>query len=619
MSKISCRIPYHALVAACFLFSAIPLWCHDKGSGLSAAASSVLPFDSKAGNPGSVIINKKVEHITLSDVRKALSLPDLDKGNRLFTAKEIGLREGDTPAIGMLNAAVLRGIPKDCPGIQLDKMYYVYIPTGKSKDVRSQYIVLDHDFVLDGEVDGKAVGGLKTNQRLFYTEHSLNLRKTHIVVEKSGLYYAFYINTRSGIDQLQVKGCVFEGQGSRYGKTFLLSSEDETPLLPNGLPSSSNYINHILFDGNSHQGKGLVGSGGVRIVKSCRLTGNTIYDISGVGIALSTDNSKKYAVLKTYMSCPIFIVGNTFRGMDRVVKKRTKWTVYYCAALIESSRLYMLHNTIRDFVSGQSLYTTSKGEEIDGRCATYDLYANVTQLYYCNNHVTNLLQFAKSRPTFGIFKAKGCGVPGVFAHGHLPVTRYYLNNVYDTDKESALRMWRNRTYPQDGGNYSKEKEYDRALTPEECLTLKLQSYVAKIPMDTLCIRNNTFRAQNIGGMIDSSHLWCTHFICEGNTFDAKNITSKEYNSIHPNEKKTPNREWLFAIRGAGDSPTISITGNRFTTQNQSIRLMLYKYNEGQVSHAKRTTIKGNVLAPSSSIVLKSLNSSKWRFSTYPAP
>ena len=77
-----------------------------------------------------IAIKKKAEHITVDDVRKALSLKWPDQSSQLLTAEEVGLREGDTRDIGMLNAAALRGIPADCPGIKLDKMYYVYIPQG---------------------------------------------------------------------------------------------------------------------------------------------------------------------------------------------------------------------------------------------------------------------------------------------------------------------------------------------------------------------------------------------------------------------------------------------------------------------------------------------------------
>ena len=167
--------------------------------GGNGNSSTPAPFNGKQGNPGMIAIKKKAEHITVDDVRKALSLKWPDQSSQLLTAEEVGLREGDTRDIGMLNAAALRGIPVDWPGIKLDKMYYVYIPQGRGAAGKSSgYIVLDHDFVIDGEVNGKAAGGLRTNQRLFYTEHSLNLHKVHVVVEESGLYFAFYINKLTG-------------------------------------------------------------------------------------------------------------------------------------------------------------------------------------------------------------------------------------------------------------------------------------------------------------------------------------------------------------------------------------------------------------------------------------
>jgi len=588
--------------------------------GGNGNTSMPAPYNGKQGNPGMIAIKKKAEHITMDDVRKALSLKWPDQSSQLLTAEEVGLREGDTRDIGMLNAAALRGIPADCPGIKLDKMYYVYIPQGRGAAGKSSgYIVLDHDFVIDGEVNGKAAGGLRTNQRLFYTEHSLHLHKVHVVVEESGLYFAFYINTARGIDQLQVTGCVFEGLGARKGNAFYLGSNDTNPITGNGQPVSDNCINHIYLDGNTHQGKNFIESSGLRVVKSCRITGNTIYDVAGMGICLSTANKRRFAGLMTYMSCPIYIVGNTIKGIDRVMKKRTSYITYYCAALVESRCLYMLHNTIRDFVAGKSLYTTAKGEKINSYPPTYDLYANTTQLYYCNNHVSNVFRFTKERTNFGILKAKGCGVAREYTDNHPPVTRYYINNVYDTNREVVMRMWKNRTYPNDGGDYSMEKKYDQTLAPDEYLTYNIGGYSSAIPIDTFAFRNNTIRAVNIAGMLNSSHQICTHFILEGNTFDSRNITSEEYHSRSNEEKMTYNKEWLFSVWGVGKNTSVRITGNRFTAQKKAIRLLLYKYSNGEMAHAKHTTITNNTKPSSSSLVLKSLNRDKWTFSPYTYP
>ncbi len=623
MMKSSCSKPFllMAVVLAASLMTVVPVW-GDGPLAANMARDGVddgnKPFDSRKCNRGMVVIRKKAENITLADVRNALAIPALDKGKRLFTAEEIGLQEGDTPGVGMMNAARLKELPADCPGIKLDKMYYIFMPKGRdASNDKSKFIELDHDFVIDGEVGGKAVGGLKTNQRFFYTEHSLNLRKAHFVVEESGSFFSFIINTVNGIDQLQVLGCTFEGLGERQGRTFYLNSGDANPLDANGVPTKDNCINHIYFDGNTHRGRCLVQSGGLRVVKSCRFTGNKIYDVVSAGIHLGTSGQKKYSTTMTYMSCPIYIVGNTFQGVDRVLKTRNKWTNYHCAALVESFSVYMLHNTIRNFISGKALYTTPKGQKIEHRSAVYDLYANVTQLYYCNNHVTNLLRFTKERVNVGIFKAKGCGVPNEYAANHAPITRFYVNNVYDVDAKTALAFWKNRVYPDSGGDYSEEKAYDSSLDPNEYLTINLQSYISKLPMDTLCIRKNTIRARNIGGMVNSNNLLCAHFICDGNIFDSRNITSEEYHSKRNEGNKDDNREWLFTVRGAGENSSVQFTNNRFTAQKQAIRLLLYKYSNGRSSHARHTVIKNNTIPPSSRFVLKSLNGSKWSYSIYP--
>ena len=572
---------------------------------------------SQVGNPGQVTLHKKAEDISEADVRSALTIPRLDKDATLFTAKQIGLRPGTTDAVGMLNASVLRNIPADCPGIKLDQMYYVCLPkNGKFPGYKQRSIVLDHDFVIDGEVDGKAVGGFHASQLLFYTEHSLNLRKVHVVVDDSGKYYPFYVNTIRGIDQLQVTGCVFEGSGDTPGRTFFLGSQDASPLDEKGFAKDDNCIRHVLFDGNTHQGSRMVASAGVRVTQSCRFLGNTIYDVTGVGISLSTDNTRNYAVLMGYLSCPVYIVGNTFAGVGQVMKKRTKWPTYYCAVLVESGQLYMLHNTIRNFVSGKTLYTTRKGERIDGFPETYDLYANVTRLYYSNNHVTNVLRFTKERANVGIFKAKGCCVPRRFRESHMPIVRYYSGNTYQTDRNAVLRMWTNRKYPADGGDYSEEKAYDKSLSPDDYLTLNIQSYTAQLPVDTLAYCNNTLQAVNIGGMLNSSQLWCSAFICDGNVFDSRHITSEEYNTRKDDGKSVSNREWLFAVRGAGEKPSVHITGNRFTSTNTAIRMLLYRYSEGEPPTARQTVVRNNTVGRASRLVLKSLNSSNYKQGDY---
>ena len=164
-----------------------------------------------------------------------------------------------------------------------------------------------------------------------------------------------------------------------------------------------------------------------------------------------------------------------------------------------------------------------------------------------------------------------------------------------------------------------EKKYDQTLAPDEYLTYNIGGYSSAIPIDTLAFRNNKIRAVNIAGMLNSSHQICTHFILEGNTFDSRNITSEEYHSRPNEEKMTYNKEWLFSVWGVGKNTSVRITGNRFTAQKKAIRLLLYKYSNGEMAHAKHTTITNNTKPSSSSLVLKSLNRDKWTFSPYTYP
>ena len=235
----------------------------------------------------------------------------------------------------------------------------------------------------------------------------------------------------------------------------------------------------------------------------------------------------------------MFVAGNTFKGKGVVFKNRS-WndrdSVYCCGALIETSVVYMLHNDIRDMISGVSLVVDPTqeyaGSETDhmffSHAETYDAYMNCVQVYYANNTVRNIAKFDYSRldpsdvrgattlrhvwngelkplgwPTHvnsGIFKAKSTNTN--YVKGGLPkrdLVRYFKHNDYAIDCAYLKRVWAawyDSNKPADGASpdddwdgdrYFYEKMHDKVVN--DVLTGDDASEAAKIL--TLLINSTT--------------------------------------------------------------------------------------------------------------------------------
>ena len=578
------------------------------------------PFDVVKGNQGVIRINKAPEQITTDDVRHAYNLPWLDssaaksgsQGNAgLWTAAQVGLRAGDSPTIGMANAAALTDALGDerCTGLKLDQLYRI--------DVRKR-ITIPRNFVIDGEVEGKAVGGFKTRDALFHTEHSLNLRRVRTLTTNGRQYFTYQINCRRGIDQLQVVGCVFEDVNNHGGRMIRLYCDDTCPHDGQWMAADTNCIRHLYVEGCHSHGNEIISSSGIRVVGSCRIIGNTFDDIEGShAVSLATDNNSRYANLMAYMSCPFYIVGNTFRGVSHIFRKRRGY-YYYCAALVENSALYMLHNTISNIVAGETRYTRADGKRVEGRPAVYDLYYSGQQLYYANNTVRNVVRLTYNREDTGIIKAKSAGLGGigVYRHRHRPLVRYFKNNHYSIDRGDIKRLWDCRTYPTTGGDYADEIAYDKALVLDDVLTVNLCDYVDAIPVRDFTFSGNTISVPggNIGGIIASNQWRATHFTCDNNRFIARKISSRQYKS----RRNTKNSEWLFPIRldDYWGATSVSMTGNSFRTGHAAIHFFLSKYGKNREGRAKTTAYRGNTCLPGSEIRIARLCTDGWSLADY---
>ena len=554
-------------------------------------------FDYTKGNFGAYakgIFAKAPEDVTEEDVRNSLSLGGLHPnaavglginsatphiwteeemnalGATLSPALSLVEYDGDTAstysnATGGSNASLLRAVlshevngVKTCIGMKLTKMYYVYVNCSSSAaypdSYRTNAINLPHDFVIDGEVEGAATGGFAVKCALFYTEHSLNLRNVRLLRRHADSVRTIYIRTSmtDAIRQIQVTGCDFGSAAGVAGGYYIYMRcysgstcqpyEDSREGLGENMRRvlDSNCIDHMMISDNIFRGSKNIESADLRVMRSFRVVGNTFLDIERAGMYFATVNSStSYGQTNCYLSCPMFVAGNTFKGKGTVFKNRT-WndrdSVYCCGALIETSVVYMLHNDIRDMISGVSLVVDPTqqyaGSETDhmffSHAETYDAYMNCVQVYYANNTVRNIAKFDYSRldpsdvrgattlrhvwngelkplgwlthVNSGIFKAKSTNTN--YVKGGLPkrdLVRYFKHNDYAIDcayLKSVWAAWYDSNKPADGASpdddwdgdrYFYEKMHDKVVN--DVLTGDDASEAAKIL--TLLINSTT--------------------------------------------------------------------------------------------------------------------------------
>lgn len=507
------------------------------------------PFDPTTGNAGVITFDKAPENITVADVRGALSLPSLiGQGQSLTTAAAAGLQEGTTTAIMDANAQILRTLASasnPCVGLKLDKVYYARITKSNHYNYASgSAIVMEKDFTIDGEVNGVAVGGLVTDGSLFYTQHSLTLNKARFSSTSTHSDAMFYIDTTTGVEQLDVKGCVLTSASAGANYFYFGSNPELSPLDGNGFAIGANCINHINIDSCQIEGHLVLRSSGLRVVKSWRFTNNTVTGIMGAGMNIGINNGT-YVGYMGYMSCPMYVTGNTFQGKQGIMRMR-KAGGYYCGMLLESASVYVLHNTIRDFVSGHSEYVDASGNTKNYNAWTYDAYLNVTQIYYCNNTVTNVMRFDTNRLDLGCLKTKGCAVPAEYFGGHMDILRYYKNNTYNTDAKPML-WWAARMsdYVGDNNDYSPEIAADNALDAQKFVAVSLTwGTTYDIIGQRFLFDSNVIEANSIGGGSTGSHLWAEEAVITNNEFLAPNIISDVFSTW---AKVT--QEALFNFRG----------------------------------------------------------------------
>ena len=242
------------------------------------------------------------------------------------------------------------------------------------------------------------------------------------------------------IAQLEAQLAVLEGQ-------LQVEAAKASPFEDgsNSLLRSRNAIDYVLIKdndfGNVSYLQDLNSNGGIRVNKGFLIQGNTFKE---KGIIIDKgDGSSPSAVIGSeygYLSCPMFVVDNTFTGYTKIYRPANSSS--YCNAMnVNYQSLYVLNNTISNYISGKNANGNYAG--------TYDFYANSSLVYSCNNHVHNLVRFTKESLDCGTVKAKGSGIPVRFRKDtgtglYVPPVRYYVGNTYDIDKSECLAYWNAR-------------------------------------------------------------------------------------------------------------------------------------------------------------------------------
>lgn len=421
-------------------------------------------------------LNKSVNAITTSNVRFALDIPAfveglgtnavpvIDDGEDIpgtgyyiVTGAKLGLStsnsSGASNATKINAAASATGTYANCVGVELSASYYVSATIKPEKDF-TIYGTLGTNSVREGTLRFWTVGCSKKDVNTgsaIYTTHSLVLKNLNLnapdTTTISGQGFKIWININDGIDQIQIVNCNFDM------KCYAVSiyGEDRTPF-ENNMLISTNCINHLLVDSNIAKGE-FIRISDYRFVKSCRFLSNTITNVTGLGIRLFSETElSTYGKTMGYASCPVWIVGNTVsgavdsNGYPVMRRKENTWAAeYYSPFMVsKSARItYVLHNNVSNFISGIGVDENGKRHFL----AHYDIFAICSNIYYCNNTITNFVRFDDDRTDFGTFKAKGDGVPSIYKGNgnYVPVTRYYAFNTYSVDEEVLERCWGTRS------------------------------------------------------------------------------------------------------------------------------------------------------------------------------
>lgn len=571
-------------------------------------------------------------------------LNNLPKG--IWTARTIGL-ETDTITMSytVKRSTIAESNKKkimaalacpNCIGFKLDQMY----PLAQPSDV--SWIELPRDFIIDGsrtvfnseigKDEIKAVGGFIYHGKLFVTTHSLQLSYLHVskqnYTETGG---GFYLNCVNGIESLTIENCIFDYyvpneinpstnelykpediEGYCGGYVYIRSYNGgyicgtEYNVDEDGYLNDKTFIRHTYIYNNTFRGGQSVYSDTPFARNTFRFVNNTIYDMGlGMGLSLSSYNDVPHVNQNTASTCPIWIVGNTFIGQDKIFIRyaTSNASVYRGGALVEASCTYMLHNTISNFITGktfiQKIETSSNNliGWMTNAPATYDSYINSSETYYCNNTVNNLTRLGLEVGS-GIIKSKGApggwpsseqgdrgrywyydrtkedktssstaDNPTYYKYNYKEecdakfckareAVKYFMNNTYNLDKQHIRQLYDNLQIKPSfqNGSYTYNTDpltyYYNNVDFDDICRIEMQ-FDTHIPVNRYLklykFSGNTINAQGcyITGRCGSNPIFCREFDFSNNVFNARLITSVDQTDA------TSYKEYKTLVEGGG--------------------------------------------------------------------
>ena len=412
--------------------------------------------------------------------------------------------------------------------------------------------------------DGYITGG-----PFFYTRHSLDLIGVKFT-QRSGWNSStnaaskaacVIVDSVNGIDQVQIKYCQFAVTGNLYqsAHAITLLGRDESPLDPvtNEL-KETNCIKDLLIYNNTFAGGGCImgiinGSGYTnipdnyqyaRFLNTCRIVGNNFTSASSYAINLAYLNeNREYPLTIAFTQCPIYIVNNTIEGKPGIIDGVEG--TQHCSIVIKTGRLFVLCNTIRDYVVRQA-----------GGATTAFAYASGTALYFCNNTCENLAKFsANNKATLILYKT--APVPSTYTNTRYETVRYIYGNTFRQDITTINTWWTNWL------NSRSATTTDRSLDFDTCLSIPVLPHTESV-VDSITLKNNTFNFRTAYGISPYSTSLAKNFVIENNTFNFG--VQKFYNDN--------SFSGLFTIGDIGGKQlNITIRNNRFVTGLPTVRLL----------------------------------------------
>lgn len=407
----------------------------------------------------------------------------------------------------------------NCVGLKLDRVYPVRFSGSISYRRPATFLSTlfnpKRDFIIDGEVEGKAVGGFMSRYGLLAATHSLVLRKARFTRKDEQNYYSIFVDCRLGVEQLQVTDCVFEQctptsedlntrAGHGYGTKYIyLYFENRSPFTTTERTqlTDTNVLRHLLVKGNTVYGTSFLTSHMARFSLSYRAIDNTFFEgraednleagrnyyvLEGAaGSAIShvianpgdladastgidengVTKNTSYAILLAYNSCPMWYVANRFYGSDRIIAKRATYTTSNEALGLETAQAYILRNDFKNYVSKHTIYDGDPAgkyaEKHYAAHANYETYNSVTKLWFANNNIENVVALSHHRSNArAIFKSKGTCVPYTIRNQwkFAKVVRYYVGNKISFNKQWLWDRWLDATGQKE--RYVDGRQYD---------------------------------------------------------------------------------------------------------------------------------------------------------------